>query len=150
MLLDISLELTRIVLISFMFFEIIGTILNLLIFIRPTLLRSSCTLYLIAATIDNILVIYTTLLTKLLPTGFSDNISLISNWLCKVRAYLGTTFLGLLPYFFILACFDRYCSSSRSATRRSWNNKKSSKTIDYCSNYLGFGSICTPRIYAFN
>jgi len=35
----------------------IGNVLNLLIFTRPTLSRSSCTLYLIAASIDNILVI---------------------------------------------------------------------------------------------
>ncbi|CAF4780909.1 unnamed protein product, partial [Rotaria sp. Silwood2] len=31
------------------------------------------------------------------------------------------------PYFFILACFDRYCSSSPSPTHRSWSNKTTAK-----------------------
>jgi len=124
MLSDISLQATRVVLISFIILGTIGNVLNLLIFTRPTLLRSSCTLYLIAASIDNILVIFTSLLTRLLANGFYDDITMISNLLCKLRYYAGYVFLAVSPYFYILACFDRYCSSSTSATRRSWCNKK--------------------------
>ncbi len=138
MLVDIANEATRIVLIAFIFFGTIGNILSLLIFTRPTLLRSSCTLYLIADSINNILVIYTSLLTRLLATGYNDNISLISDWMCKLRTYLSTALLALSPYFFTLACFDRYCSSSRSATRRSWSNKKVAKRLIIAAIILAF------------
>ncbi len=129
MLLDISLQTTRIVLISFIILGTIGNVLNLLIFTRPTLLRSSCTFYLLAASIDNILVIYTSLLTRVLANGFSIDFTTISNFLCKLRYYLGYIFLALSPYFFTLACFDRYCSSSTSVRRRSWSNKNLAKRL---------------------
>jgi hypothetical protein len=129
MLLDIALQATRIVLISFIILGTIGNVLNLLIFTRRTLLQSSCTLYLIAASIDNILVIYTSLLTRLLAGGFSDDVTTISNFMCKLRYYAGYVFFAVSPYFCVLACFDRYCSSSTSVTRRSWCNKKIAKRL---------------------
>jgi hypothetical protein len=124
MLLDISVEATRIVLTSFIILGTIGNVLNLIIFTRPTLLRASCTLYLIAGSIDNILVIYTSLLTRLLADGFSNDVTTISNFMCKLRYYAGYVFFAVSPYICVLACFDRYCSSSTSVTRRSWCNKK--------------------------
>jgi hypothetical protein len=129
MLSDISLQATRIVLISFIILGTIGNILNLLIFTRPTLLRSSCTLYLIATSINNLLVIYTSLLTRLLASGFSIDMTKISSFMCKLRYYPCYVCLALTPYFYILACFDRYCSSSTSATRRSWCDKKVAKRL---------------------
>jgi hypothetical protein len=129
MLLDISVEATRVVLITFIILGTIGNILNLLIFTRPTLLRSPCTFYLLAASIDNILVIYTSLLTRLLAGGYAIDVTIISNFMCKLRYYPGYIFFALSPYFSILACFDRYCSSSSSVTRRSWSNKKTAKRL---------------------
>ena len=129
MLLDISLQATRIVLISFIILGTIGNFLNLLIFTRPTLLRNSCTLYLIAASIDNIFVIFTSLLTRLLAGGFAIDVTLISNLTCKLRYYVGYIFFAVSPYFFILACFDRYCSSSVSVKYRSCCNKKLAKRL---------------------
>ncbi len=129
MLFDVAVQATRIVLTSFIILGTIGNVLNLLIYTRPTLLRTSCTLYLIADSINNILVVYTSLLIRLLSSGFSYDITLISNLICKLRYYPGYVLLALSPYFFTLACFDRYCSSSRSATRRSWCNKKVAKRL---------------------
>jgi len=127
MLLDISTQLTRIFLISFIILGTIGNLLNLLVFTRPTLLRSSCTLYFIAASIDNILAIYIAVLYRLLLDGFSIDIGSLSTIVCKLRGYFGYIFLSLSPYFFILACFDRYCSSSALAKYRSWRNKTTAK-----------------------
>jgi hypothetical protein len=126
MLLDISLEATRVVLTAFIILGTIGNILNLLIFTRPARSRSSCILYLIAASIDNLLVIYTALLIRLISSGYSYNVT-VSDLMCKLRYYLSNTFLAVSPYFFILACFDRYCSSSVSVRRRSWCNRKIAK-----------------------
>ncbi len=128
-LLDISLYLTRVVLILFIIFGTIGNALNIFIFTRPVLLRASCTLYLLAGSIDNILVIYTSLLTTLLANGFSIDITITSNITCKTRYYFSYVFFALSPYFFILACFDRYCSSSASTARRAWCTKKLAKRL---------------------
>jgi len=124
MLPDISLYATRIVLTSFTIFGTIGNILNILIFTRPKLLQLSCTIYLFAASIANILAIYTNLLTRLLAGGFSNDITKLSDFLCKFRYYVGYICLAVSPYFLILACFDRYCSSSISTSKRAWCNKK--------------------------
>ncbi|CAF3213424.1 unnamed protein product [Rotaria sp. Silwood2] len=129
MLVEIALQILRIVLILFIVLGTIGNALNLFIFTRPTLSKSSCTLYLIAASIDNILVIYTALLTRLLANGFSIDITITSNVMCKLRFYFSYLFLALSPYFYILACFDRYCSSSTLASRRSLCNKKVAKRL---------------------
>lgn len=129
MLIDIAVQTTRIVLITFILLGTIGNILNLFIFTRQTLLKSSCTLYLIAQSIDNLFVIYTSLLTRLLADGFSMDITLMSNTLCKLRYYFAYIFLAVSPYFSVLACFDRYWSSSASATRRSLCNKKLAKRL---------------------
>jgi hypothetical protein len=129
MLLDIAAQISKVVLITFIILGTIGNVLNLVIFTRPILLRSPCTLYLIAASIDNILVIYTGLLTRLLASGFHYDITILSDFLCKFRYYPGYIFLAVSPYFYVLASFDRYCSSSISATRRLWSNKKLAKRL---------------------
>ncbi|CAF0996289.1 unnamed protein product [Rotaria sp. Silwood1] len=129
MLVDIALQILRVVLIVFIILGIIGNGLNLFIFTRRTLSRSSCTLYLIAASIDNILVICISLLTRLLANGFSLDVAKTSDVMCKLRFYFGYVFFALSPYFYTLACFDRYCSSSASATRRSLCNKKVAKRL---------------------
>ncbi|CAF0996232.1 unnamed protein product [Rotaria sp. Silwood1] len=129
MLVDIAVQILRVVLTTFIILGTIGNGLNLFIFTRPTLSKSSCTLYLIAASIDNILVIYISLLTRLLANGFSLDVAKTSDVMCKLRFYFGYVFFALSPYFYTLACFDRYCSSSASATRRSLCNKKVAKRL---------------------
>mgnify|MGYP001077690578 FL=1 len=127
MLLDFVIQLSKIVLLLFIIFGTFGNIFNLLIFTRPALLRSACTLYFIAASIDNLLALYTAVLLRLMTDAFAIDIGSISNPLCKVRVYVGYIALSLSPYCFILACFDRYCSSSTSVQLRSWSNRKTAK-----------------------
>ncbi|CAF3258090.1 unnamed protein product [Rotaria sp. Silwood2] len=110
-----------------MIFETIDNILDLLIFTHRRLLWSSCTLYFIAASINNILAIYLAILNRLLVDGFSINVGSLLLIICKLRIYFGYMVLALSPYFLMLACFDRYCLSSTSITRRSWSNKKTAK-----------------------
>ncbi|CAF4456338.1 unnamed protein product [Rotaria sp. Silwood2] len=113
----------------FIIFGTIGNALNLFIFTRPTLARSSCTLYLIAASIDNILVIYVSLLSRLLANGYGMDVARTSDAMCKLRFFVAYVLFALSPYFYALACFDRYCSSSPLATRRSLCNKKVAKQL---------------------
>lgn len=127
MLLDIVTQIEKIIFIIFIIFGTIGNILNLFVFTRRTLIRSSCALYFIAASIDNILAIYIALLHRLLVDAFAIDVGSISTALCKTRTYFGYIFLSLSPYFFILACFDRYCSSSISVKYRAWSTNKRAK-----------------------
>jgi len=124
MLVDIAIYLIRIALTLFIIFGTIGNILNVLIFIRPKLLQSSCTIYLLVTSIDNIFVLYLNVLTRVLANGFSIDVTTTSNFLCKFRFYVGYVCLAVSPYWLILACFDRYCASSSSTTKRAWCNKK--------------------------
>ncbi|CAF3024782.1 unnamed protein product [Rotaria sp. Silwood2] len=105
----------------------VGNAIDLIIFTRPKLLSSSCTLYFIAASIDNIAALYIAVLYRLLIDGFSIDLGSFSPIICKLRAYIGYMFLALSPYLFILICFDRYCSSSPSQAHRSWSNKTTTK-----------------------
>ena len=167
MLLDVAKELSKIILILFIILGTIGNILNLFIFTRPTLLRSSCTLYFIATSIDNLLAIYVAILYRLLIDGFSIDLGSYSDIICKGRAYLGYIFLSASPYFFILACFDRYCSSSSSARYRSWCNKKTAKKCIFAAIVLaailyshilmyfqvqkiGPNVVCYPQLGVYN
>ncbi|CAF3190493.1 unnamed protein product [Rotaria socialis] len=126
---DIALFILRVGLIIFIIFGTVGNALNLFIFTCRTLSQLSCTLHLIAASIDNTLVIFTSLLTRLLANGFSIDRTITSNVMCKLRFYFGYVFFALSPYFYTLACFDRYCSISTSATRRSWCSEKLAKRL---------------------
>ncbi len=110
-----------------MIFGTIGNILNLFIFTRSVLLRSSCTLYFIAISINNLLAIYIAILNRLLIDGFFIDLGSYSNIICKGRTYLGYILLSVSPFYFILAFFDRYCSTSSSVKYRSWSNKKTAK-----------------------
>ncbi|CAF3504358.1 unnamed protein product [Rotaria socialis] len=127
MLLEISTQLARIVLISLMILGTIRNVLNLFIFTRPRFLRSSCTLYFIAVSINNIIAIYVSIFNRLLIGGFSIDVGLSSTIVCKLRPYIGYVILALLPYFYVLTCFDRYCSSSASVICRPWSNKTMAK-----------------------
>ena len=124
---DIEEAAFRGILIAFMMIGTVGNVLNLFIFKRPALLRSPCTVYLLAASIDNLLVIYTSLLTRLLANGFGIDVSITSSVMCRLRYYISYILLALSPYFFILACYDRYCLSSASAFDRSKSSHRFAK-----------------------
>lgn len=131
MLLEISKQSTRIVLILWMILGTIGNVLNLnlLILTRHKLRKSTCTFYLIAASFNNLLAIYACILNRLLIDGYSIDVGSVSNIVCKLRIYVGYICLALSPYFFILACFDQYCSSSTSIRLQSWSNKTTRKRL---------------------
>lgn len=163
MLLEISKQLTRTVLISFIILGIIGNLLNLYIFTRRRFLRSSCTLYFIAALINNIIVILISAVNRLLIDGFSIDIESKSVIICKLGSYIEYVILALTPYFIILACFDRYCSSSTSVIYHCLTNKAIAKrcicgaiilasilylhvTIFFDIQIIVSDSICYPQV----
>jgi hypothetical protein len=124
MIYDISTQLTKVVLISFIVSWTIDSTRNVFIFTCPTLLWSSCKLHVLASSIDNILVIFTTSLTRVLVSDFSYDIPTLSILKCKWRYHCGYILFALSPYLYILACFDRYSLISILAAHQSWSKRK--------------------------
>ena len=168
--LDIDIEAAAFhgILIAFMLIGTMGNVLNLFIFKRSALLRSPCTLYLLVASIDNLLLIYTSLFTRLLANGFGIDVSISSSAVCRLRYYISYILLALSPYFFILACYDRYCLISTSAFDRSKSSHRFAKrsilvatilACLLCSHMAGFYQLqdtsngfvcnCQPGIYEY-
>ncbi|CAF4675471.1 unnamed protein product [Rotaria sp. Silwood2] len=91
----------------------------MLLEISVKLTRIVLTLFMILGTIA--------VLNRLLIDGYSIDIGSSSMILCKLRVYTGYMALALSPYFFILACFDRYYFSSSLPVHRFWSSKKIAK-----------------------
>ena len=100
-------------------FGTVGAILNqILFFCRKPLRASSCSLYFRALSANDLLVIYTIVLPLWLATQFGIDPSIKYNWYCKASKYVQTSLYTVSPYFVVLACFDRLCTSSTSARLR--------------------------------
>ncbi|CAF1008793.1 unnamed protein product [Adineta steineri] len=123
--------------IPFLFFGIIGNILNLLIFTRKTFHNNICVAYFRASTIFDSLVIIVGLLPRLF-NGFGIDPTQYSTVLCRIRFFL-TYFGGYTAAWFIsLACVERYLSSSRSIYKRQLITMKRAYLSMICVILLGF------------
>jgi hypothetical protein len=107
----------RYVPIPLLFFGVIGTILNILVFTRKVFRNNICVAYFLASTVFDSLVIIIGLLPRLLY-GFGMDPSQSSAVLCKLRFFI-TYYAGYAAAWFIsLACIERYLSSSTSTYKR--------------------------------
>ena len=96
-------------------FLILGTIGNLLlicILIQRTHRRNSCSLYLLSATVVNLILILCILPLAIYSADHVDpqNVSLL--W-CKIRSYLFNALLMLYRWYKMAACIDRAAMCSR-------------------------------------
>ena len=108
----------------------IGNLLNIIIFTRRSLRNSSCSIYFIASSINNLFVIYTGIITRYLSL-FSDNdIANNSSVLCKLKYYIIYTALSLVLWLTVLASIDRFlCSSRKVSYRRLSRNTIARRTL---------------------
>ncbi|CAF1356251.1 unnamed protein product [Didymodactylos carnosus] len=114
----IQLQLGRYGMTFFSIFGNIGCILNICVFLQPSLRANSCSVYFIATSIGTFLVLNFGLLTQLLNYGY--NISPVNgiSLFCKLRAYLSVVFTMLDRSSLSIACVDRYASSSSNVRIR--------------------------------
>ncbi|UJR21669.1 hypothetical protein I4U23_024746 [Adineta vaga] len=97
----------------------IGALLNQLLFYSRKQLRStSCALYFRVMAANDLLVIWCVILTQWLDVVFDINPANQYEWYCKLFSYLTYVFYSLSPYFLVLVCFDRLCTSSTNARLR--------------------------------
>ena len=80
--------------------------------------KNSCALYFRARSINDLGVLCYVILFQWLRDQFKINPMAHYTWYCKVSNYLTYTLYTLSPYFVVLACFDRLCTSSTNAKIR--------------------------------
>jgi hypothetical protein len=130
-------ELNRYIPLAFLTLGTIGNFTNILVFTRPRLRRNPCSIYFISSSIANFLALYVGLITPFLglynldPTQYIDS-------LCKIRFYLRFTGITLSTWFILLACIDRYISSSINANLRSWSSLSIANRIVFIATVICF------------
>lgn len=111
-------------------FGTVGNLLNIFLFKRRALWKiSPCIPFMVAASIANIISIYTVILIRIL-ISFNITPTYYSPAACKLQMYLYYTSFSTSSWFMVGCCMDRFLSSSRNAgTRRHSNMRKTSQTI---------------------
>jgi hypothetical protein len=150
----------------------VGAIINqILFFYRKPLRATSCSLYFRALSANDFLVIYIYVLLQWLADQYGFDPTTEYNWYCKGKIFIQNSLYTLSPYLVVLACFDRFCTSSTNARLRRIATVRVASIIIPCMTIFAFisyfhipiwyklvssstGSICTitnqlyDRIYA--
>lgn len=100
-------------------FGTFGALANeLLFFHRRALRATSCALYFRVLSINDLIVLWFNIFSLWLSVQFNINPASQSAFYCKLSQYLTYIFYTLSPYLLVLACFDRFCTSSTNARLR--------------------------------
>ena len=122
----------------------IGALLNLALFhCRKSLRTNSCALYFRALSINDLCVLCYVTLSQWLEYQFGVGASAHYNWYCKLSNYLTYTLYTLSPYFVVLACFDRLCTSSTHAKLR----RVATMRVAFIQILAVIALICLSQIY---
>ena len=106
---------------------VFGTIMNVLTFLQRTYNSRSCSLYLLFASISDLIHINIGSLSNILQYGYHYNWTGNIIYFCKIKIYLIYVFTIISATFSILASIDRYILSSRKTYR--WKFSKQSIAI---------------------
>ncbi|CAF1486148.1 unnamed protein product [Adineta steineri] len=97
---------------------IIGCILNILIFLRPSMRKNSCAIYFHASSWANFFCLTWGVLASMLAFFTNNNPSNYSDVYCKIRNYMINFSQFSSRAFIILACLDRFLLCSTSVRQR--------------------------------
>lgn len=103
-------------------FGTIGNLFNIIIFTRRPLRTNPCSMYFLASSIANCVVMYVALLTRYLATSWNIDPSATNTYWCKIRFLLIYPALSLALWFIVLASIDRYLTSSDQIRYRQWSS----------------------------
>ena len=109
-------------------FGTIGNIFNIAIFTRRPLRSNPCSMYFLASTIANCVVMYVALLTRYLATSWNIDPTATNTHWCKIRYALIYPALSLALWFIVLASIDRYLTSSDRIRYRQWSSVPIART----------------------
>ncbi|CAF1302344.1 unnamed protein product [Didymodactylos carnosus] len=122
-----------------------GNILNVIILTRKQLCTNPTSTYFLASTLAGCTALLFGSLLRVLD-GYYIYPTAASDLYCKVRVFLNFFSLSLASWFIVLACVDRYVSSSKNVKIRSFSSVKTAKraiglmTILICS-------LFSPMLY---
>jgi len=142
-------ELNRYIPLPFLIIGTIGNILNISVFTRPLLRTNPCSLYFVSGSVLNLLSLYVGLITPFLGLYSLDPTQKI-NILCKLRFYLRLTTITLSTWFILIACFDRYLSTSTNLSFRSLSSVRLAKRVIIITIIIGFILPYTQIFYCFS
>ncbi|CAF1189553.1 unnamed protein product [Adineta steineri] len=97
----------------------IGSLLNILVLTRPNYLRNSCSSYILASTLPNLLIINIVILFRILAT-FGFDLTSRSKPFCKFQWYISHSMTLLSRTYILLACIDRWAMTSTIVRRRAF------------------------------
>lgn len=106
---------------TFYIFGTVGNLLLITILTQKTHRRNSCSLYLLAASIVNLILIQCILPISIFSVNTVDPQNVVLIW-CKIRSYLFNALLMLYRWYKMAACADRAAMCSHHAWIRSFSN----------------------------
>jgi hypothetical protein len=145
----IARELNRYIPLTLLVLGSIGNIINLLVFSRPSLRTSPCSLYFISASIANFISLYVGLLTPFLALYNLDPTQK-STLLCKLRIYIRFVTITLSTWFILFACINRFLSSSKYIHYRSWSSIDRTKRTIFLSTITVIACPYTHLFYCYS
>ena len=115
----VYIQLSRYLLPTLIIFGTVGALINLILFYRRKPLRAnSCALYFRALSFNDLLVLWIVVFPQWLRDQFDLELTTQYAWCCKLYTYFTYTLYTISPYYVVLACFDRLCTSSTHAKLR--------------------------------
>ncbi|CAF1010270.1 unnamed protein product [Didymodactylos carnosus] len=99
----------------------IGNIASIYIFTRPSL-KSPCSLYFLASSINNFAILYFGIVTRMLADGYDIDPTSYSRFFCKFRNYFSYMIYLVSPLLIVLTTVDRFCASSTNSQRRKFSS----------------------------
>jgi hypothetical protein len=125
-----------------------GAIFNQILFTsRKSLRATSCSLYFRALSVNDLLVLYIYVLLQWITEQYGIDPTKQYDWYCKTMSFIQTGLYTLSPYFVVLACFDRLCTSSTSARLRRVATVRVASYLIPCMAIIVFAAYCHIPIY---
>ena len=103
----------------------VGCVINIVVFRTKSFHRSSFSIYFLATTIADFVLLNFVLFTRILQNGFMLPLFQTHQYLCKLRAYISSVTSSLSCTFFIMVSIDRFLYTHPQAFYRSWGNQYS-------------------------
>ena len=110
-------------------FGTFGNLFNIIVFTRPNLRTNPCATYFLVNSINNMLVIYIALLTYYLSVSWRLNLATTDTVVCRIRAFFVYASLCSTLWLTVLACIDRYLSSSENVQLRRMSNLRMARKM---------------------
>ena len=124
----------------------IGSFLNVLVLIQKNYRQNSCSSYILASTIANLIMLNIIILFRIL-TVFSIDPTKTSWFFCKFRAYITQTSTTLSRTYILLACIDRWAMTSRTVAIRAFARIKIAKILIPSSSFIWCVSFIHVPLY---